>query len=584
MDFIDEFQSYYNEHCYDKNFPPEFVKKYMILKCLKHTEDCETLLIKEKNTGKKVVAKCYTKHSFFYGMEEAEELKSIGSNVLPCFEGEYKNEEYRCICREYIEGIPLDEYMITTHVTSDLLGNIALGLAATMKSLHDSKPPIIHRDIKPSNIIIKKDNSVALIDFGISRVSKDDVTSDTFYYGTEGFAPPEQFGFMQTDVCSDIYSFGIVLSWMLTGKVEPMANPSSRLEKIAAKCCRFSPNQRYRNDNALIHALNRTTKEYARHVRKIVFAVVLSLSVFSVTAAAGISARKTFMKEQEAVFREPLIEEAVRAALGRPDGILTYSDLENIEEIYIQGENVYTSEDEYYSEGGKWYAAARENRIHGSITDLSDLKNMPNLRKVFVGGNHINDISPLKNLKRLEKVILCDNNIENISPLANMDTLIDVNVMGNKLKDIQALHTWPSLKLLNLSETGTYDGSPVGGLKYMERLDIRNDSDAYQYLDNLYVSELCLGASGQKDLECLKNVSHVERLFIRWSEINDISALEGREDIVYLNMTGCTIENLSPLFTMPNLAVAEINIASKEQMENLISVYGEPAFEIIYTQ
>lgn len=62
-------------------------------------------------------------------------------------------------------------------------------------------------------------------------------------------------------------------------------------------------------------------------------------------------------------------------------------------------------------------------------------------------------------------------------------------------------------------------------MKYMERLDIRNGSNAYQYLNNLYVSELCLGASGQTDLECLKNVLHIDRLFIRWSEIKDISAL-----------------------------------------------------------
>lgn len=165
-----------------------------------------------------------------------------------------------------------------------------------------------------------------------------------------------------------------------------------------------------------------------------------------------------------------------------------------------------------------------------------------------------------------------------------METLIDVNVMSNKLNDINAVNTWPDLKLLNLSETGSYDASPVGDLKYMERLDIRNGSNAYQYLNNLYVSELCLGASGQTDLECLKNVLHIDRLFIRWSEIKDISALEGRKDIVYLNMDGCPIEDYSPLFTMPNLTVIEVNADGKHEIEKLISVYGNPTFEIICTQ
>ena len=502
----------------------------------------------------------------------------------PRFAGEYKNEAYRCVCREYIEGIPLDEYIIKTHMTSDKIEHIAIGLASTMKSLHDSRPSIIHRDIKPSNIIIKEDGSVALIDFGISRVSKDDAESDTFCYGTEGFAPPEQFGFMQTDICSDIYSFGIVLSWMLTGKVEPIAAPSSRLEKVAAKCCQFSPGRRYRNDNALISALNRTTREYALHARKIIFAVLVFLAASAAITTAGLTIRKTLLKEQEAVFLEPLIEQAVRAELTKPDGIITYQDLENVEEIYIQGEHVYTSEEEYYAEGGKWYAAARENRVFGPITDLSDLENMPNLHRIFIGGNHVNDISPLKNLSGLEKVILCDNDIETISPLANKETLVDVNIMGNKLSDINAVNTWPNLKLLNLSETGSYDGSPVENLKYMERLDIRNNSDAYQYLNDLYVAELCLGAAGQTDLECLNHVAHVERLFIRWSEIRDISALEGREDIVFFNAAGCTIEDYTPLFTMPGLKSIVISASAQEEMKNLISVYGEPAYDIVYTQ
>lgn len=298
MDVIEEFQSYYDEYCYEKNFPQKLVEKYIVLNCLRYTEDCETLLLKERNADGKAVAKCYTKHSFFYDLEEAEEIKNIGSSVLPRFAGEYKNNRYRCVCREYIEGIPLDEYIIKTHMTSKKIENIAAGLAATMKSLHDSRPSIIHRDIKPSNIIIKEDGSVALIDFGISRVSKKDAENDTFFYGTKGFAPPEQFGFMQTGICSDIYSFGIVLSWMLTGKVEPVTNPSSRLEKVAAKCCRFSPNQRYQSDNALISALSRTTRKYALHTKKIIFAALLSLATFAVVAASGLAIQQALLKER----------------------------------------------------------------------------------------------------------------------------------------------------------------------------------------------------------------------------------------------------------------------------------------------
>ena len=58
-----------------------------------------------------------------------------------------------------------------------------------------------------------------MIDFGISRKTKEGRTKDTTFLGTAGYAAPEQFGFMQTDIRSDIYSIGVVFHEMLTGKM-----------------------------------------------------------------------------------------------------------------------------------------------------------------------------------------------------------------------------------------------------------------------------------------------------------------------------------------------------------------------------
>ena len=84
--------------------------------------------------------------------------------------------------------------------TEDIARELAIARAKAMKALHTSDPVIIHRDIKPKNIIVRDDGSVALIDFGISRVYKKETASDTVISGTEGFAPPEKYGFMQTDL------------------------------------------------------------------------------------------------------------------------------------------------------------------------------------------------------------------------------------------------------------------------------------------------------------------------------------------------------------------------------------------------
>ena len=58
--------------------------------------------------------------------------------------------------------------------------------------------------------------------------------------------------------------------------------------------------------------------------------------------------------------------------------------------------------------------------------------------------------------------------------------------------------------------------------------------------------------------------------------------MEGREDITYLNMQECMIDDLSPLFTMPNLATVDMSAIEQGRMEELIAKYGEPGFQINY--
>ena len=98
----------------------------------------------------------------------------------------------------------------------------------------------------------------------------------------------------------------------------------------------------------------------------------------------------------------------------------------------------------------------------------------------------------------------------------------------------------------------------------------------------MYIDELAIGADGQTDLECIRDVAYIGKLYIFYSDIRDISALEGREDITYLNMIECIIDDLSPLFTMPNLVTVEMSASEQYQMEELITKYGKPQFQINY--
>lgn len=579
MGINEEFAAYCDD-IYEDSMPQEFVSSYDILECLSSTNGCDTLLVRQKATGQKLVAKCYSRESVLFDQTESVPLKNMESEAVPHFMGEYRNEKYRCILREYVIGVSLREFVKTNRLTEEMIIDIAIKLANAIKVLHDQNPPIIHRDIKPQNIIIKDDGSLALIDFGISRVFKKDKTSDTLFCGTADFAPPEQFGFMQTDIRSDIYSFGVVLSWMITGRAKAIKKPLTKLERIAAKCCSFSPNKRYKNDAALLFDLHKITQQYVDHKRSIIKRFAFAILVLAAALLIiGVPIRLA-MKNKSVSFQEPLIEEAVRTVLNEPNAPLTREDLENVTAIYIQANETYATSKEYYTEGGKWYDT--DDRIHGPLRSIADLKNMPNLSVVHIGAQYISDITPLKNLEYLQTVDFRSNYIKDLSPLSNMELLSDISFLENPLNGIEVIRTLPSLKFLNLSCTGNYDSSPIKDLERLESLDIFTDSDAYKYLSGMYIADLTLGAAGQKDLECIRDVSYVQRLTIRWSDIRDISALTGRTDITYLNMESCKIDDLSPLFTIPNLVTVEMSSTAQSQIDELIPVYGEPSFEIIY--
>lgn len=113
------------------------------------------------------------------------------------------------IITEYADGLSLSEHQIR----SDEIYKAALELCDALSVLHENG--IIHRDIKPSNIIMCNDGHIKVIDFDASRLKKATSDKDTQFIGTDGFAPPEQYGFMQTDERSDIYSFGVTIKLLL---------------------------------------------------------------------------------------------------------------------------------------------------------------------------------------------------------------------------------------------------------------------------------------------------------------------------------------------------------------------------------
>ena len=203
------------------------------------------------------------------------------------------------VVMDYIEGEGLDKVLKRYGVVPEAyVVHWFKQLCDALFYLHGSNPPIIHRDLKPSNIILTKDGSVRLIDFGAAREQKQRRRNagDTNSFGTWGYAAPEQFdSSRQTDGRTDIYSLGVTMHALLTGQdpcdganaLLPIrqynSSLSPELESIIEKCTRFSPAERYQNCSELLYALDRLDSVSAsRGKSSVSVAAIVSIAISAV--------------------------------------------------------------------------------------------------------------------------------------------------------------------------------------------------------------------------------------------------------------------------------------------------------------
>ncbi len=169
------------------------------------------------------------------------------------------------VVTEFIEGRTLGELVRDEGASERLATGIMPALCDTVFELHTLlDPPLIHRDLKPSNVIVRSDGRPFVIDFGIARVWDGKADADTVRFGTRAYAPPEQFGFGQTDARSDVYALGKLVLFCATGGegTGPADEADLRrrglsapLSEVIARATAFDPARRFSGARALGRAL-----------------------------------------------------------------------------------------------------------------------------------------------------------------------------------------------------------------------------------------------------------------------------------------------------------------------------------------
>ncbi|MCA9671190.1 MAG: serine/threonine protein kinase [Myxococcales bacterium] len=178
---------------------------------------------------------------------------------------------------EFVEGIDLYDLLERCDaIPTDVAAIIALQVARGLDYAHFRG--VIHRDVKPANVILSKQGEVKLMDFGIARVEQSDLTEAGIGLGTPAYMSPEQIIGDRLDHRSDIWSLGVLLYQMVTGRkpwveddqrtvmqrirleeaeLPRKLNPKVKkeLERIILKCMQKSPRDRYDSTQDLVIAL-----------------------------------------------------------------------------------------------------------------------------------------------------------------------------------------------------------------------------------------------------------------------------------------------------------------------------------------
>lgn len=212
---------------------------------------------------------------------EAQSAASLSHMNIVSIYDVGKDGESEYIVMEYVEGQNLKE-IIRSYAPLSTEQTLDLGIQIAEAIHHAHEHHIIHRDIKPHNILVTDDGRIKVTDFGIARaVSAATMTHSGDIVGSVHYLSPEQAKGVQTNEQSDVYSLGIILYELLTGKVpydgeSPIAIALKHLQEQAVPPSKLNPRVSPAFENLVIRAIAKspdqryaTAKELMQDLHKV---------------------------------------------------------------------------------------------------------------------------------------------------------------------------------------------------------------------------------------------------------------------------------------------------------------------------
>lgn len=626
-------RKYQEEQLNGETLPQKLNGRFELLACIHVTETHASFLLRRKETGEKYLLKRgQAGNMSSLSVERKQQTRIVQGTGLGESEIIYWTEDDKeYLLRRYIEGQNLEEYYERNpNLDKCKVLDIAIQICDILAKLHHLKPPMIHRDIKPQNLILDRYGRVHLIDFETSRNFDRNKRKDTKFYGTELTAAPEQYGYAQTDERTDIYAFGKVLCYLLTGdyQVEGCELLEGRLGAIVGKCCAFDPEKRYQNmeevKRLLVVEQKRNMPERKKKFLRISGGLASLIIIFlagtflgnywaerSVTslvqeevqkqmAQQGVQAsNQTGAKQEEDADTrqnvgqgEDLLYQAAAASLNKET--VTEEDLQKVVRIAVIGTTVYDMSQSFELED--MFHRDEEymnNRDCGTISDLSLLGKMTNLSEVYLYNQQITNIDVLEGLP-IRKLYLSNNQIEDFRVVEKLPLLREFFISRNPIRYLPDFSKCAKLTTLVMNENTFADLECLGG-SAVEQMEIRRlylANGDYTFLEKmsrlrmLYVwnpdadlmeevsrltslCELGLFDYHRENLDFLSSMQKVATLHLQSPYELDLSSLEKLDNLSLLSISCYPLDDISVIRNIRNLSYLSVDQTDVQDLSML---------------